>query len=495
MDQPTLRALLNRGDLGLRLITEQDDGVDRVLRWVHSSDLADPTPFLADDLALLTTGSQFRDGNEEDIAEYVTRLAAHGIVGLGFGTGVQQRDVPERLIEACADAGIPLFEVPYDTPFIAIARAHAEAIAAQTYARQTWALDTHRALAIAALRPRGLESALTELARRLDRWVGMFDASGVLVHEHPQQGVRADEINALTARATELLSRGTEAGQSLTLGTESFTLFTLGRTGHLRGLIGIGTASLDAQSRTVVTSVIAMAGLAVEQNEQLTIARRRLRTSVLESLLLDDPTLARHVLGSIPSAPIVVAIADSDASADALDQWWKRQRAGHGTMVLDADSDLGLTMVVTADDAGLFDELAASVGIRIGVSDPEDYEAFSRAHTQAGVALTQARSQEESAAVHYADTIATSILGVLATDEARLVAQSRLAPLHADGRDLEHSLRTWLAHDARIESAAEALGIHRHTLRARIADASRLLGMDLSSFPARAELWAALQTA
>src|SRR5690606_30096632 len=218
------------------------------------------------------------------------------------------------------------------------------------------------------------------------------------------------------------------------------------------------------------------------------------RTRVLESLLLDDPSLARHVLGSIPAAPIVVAIADSDAPADAIDQWWKRQRAGRGTMVLDADSDLGFTMVVTAGDAGLFDELAASVGIRIGVSDPEDYEAFSRAHTQAGAALTQARSQEESAAaVHYADTIATSILGVLATDEARLVAQSRLAPLHADGRDLEHSLRTWLAHDARIESAAEALGIHRHTLRARITDASRLLGMDLSSFPARAELWAALQ--
>jgi purine catabolism regulator len=26
---------------------------------VHSSDLADPTPFLADDLLLLTTGTQF----------------------------------------------------------------------------------------------------------------------------------------------------------------------------------------------------------------------------------------------------------------------------------------------------------------------------------------------------------------------------------------------------------------------------------------------------
>jgi purine catabolism regulator len=495
VDQPTLRTLLNRRDLALRLIADRDGGMDRAVRWVHSSDLADPTPFLAEDLALLTTGSQFPDGSDDEIADYVTRLAAHGIVGLGFGTGVQQPSVPERLIEACADARIPLFEVPYGTPFIAIARVHAEAIAAQNYARQTWALETHRALAIAALRPRGIDSTLTELARRLDHWVGMFDASGALIHEYPHRKVPTGALDDLTARVTELLDRGDEAGQSLSLGAQGFTLFTLGRTGHLRGAIAIGTAALDAQSRTVVTSVIAMAGLALEQSEHLTLARRRLRTSVLESLLLDDPTLAEHVLGSLPSAPVTVAIADSDAPAQAIRQWWKRQRLGRDAKVLDAESEQGFAMVVAAGDAGLFDELASSLGIRIGVSDPEEYSSFSRAYAQAGTALTRARAQERRAgAVHYADTAATSILGALATDEARLVAQSRLAPLHADGRDLEHSLRTWLAHDARIESAAEALGIHRHTLRARITDASRLLGMDLSSFPARAELWAALQT-
>ena len=53
----------------------------------------------------------------------------------------------------------------------------------------------------------------------------------------------------------------------------------------------------------------------------------------------------------------------------------------------------------------------------------------------------------------------------------------------------------WLEHDARLEQAARALGIHRHTLRSRVAEASALLGADLSTFPARAELWAALRTA
>ncbi|WP_396654429.1 helix-turn-helix domain-containing protein [Microbacterium sp.] len=37
--------------------------------------------------------------------------------------------------------------------------------------------------------------------------------------------------------------------------------------------------------------------------------------------------------------------------------------------------------------------------------------------------------------------------------------------------------------------------MHRHTLRSRIAQAAALLGTDLASFPARAELWATLRAA
>jgi purine catabolism regulator len=37
--------------------------------------------------------------------------------------------------------------------------------------------------------------------------------------------------------------------------------------------------------------------------------------------------------------------------------------------------------------------------------------------------------------------------------------------------------------------------VHRHTVRARIAQAQQLLAVDLTSFPARAELWAALVAA
>ena len=63
-ETPTLRALLARRDLRLRL--DDEDGHRRrrrstaPVRWVHSSDLADPTPFLSEGLVLLTTGHAVR---------------------------------------------------------------------------------------------------------------------------------------------------------------------------------------------------------------------------------------------------------------------------------------------------------------------------------------------------------------------------------------------------------------------------------------------------
>lgn len=488
MNDPTLRGLLRMPPLGLRLLSGSDEPLDRAVRWVHSTDLADPTPFLADDLVLLTTGSQF-DG-QVTAAEYVDALSARGVIGLGFGTGVRRPDVPEDLAAACRNAGLPLFEVAYATPFIAVARAHAEAIAALAFARRSWAFDTQRALAVAALRTHGLAAIIAELGRRLETWVAMFDASGTLTTEHPSGGTSAVAADALAAQVAEVLTRGAETGRSIIIDGLPLQLFTLGRSRELRGVIVIAAQSLDSEARSVVTSVIAMAGLALEQSDQLTRSRRRLHSQLLESLRLDDETLARRVLGAMPTAPVIVAVAP-DAVPGALEEWWERRRAERGSRVFLAASDDGVVICLPEADTALLDEAAESFGMRIGVSDPVEYSSFSRAQGQALSALRHGGS----GAIRFAEATASGIFAALRTDDAGLIAQSRLARLHDADPDLVRSLRIWLEHDARFEQAAAALGIHRHTLRSRVAQASRLLGADLSTFPARAELWLLLQAA
>jgi purine catabolism regulator len=191
----------------------------------------------------------------------------------------------------------------------------------------------------------------------------------------------------------------------------------------------------------------------------------------------------------------VVAVADA-ARVGAAIEWWDRRRTDAGTAAFIAEGPDGLVLCISATDAWIVDDFAAQLGTPVGLSGEWEYAHFSQAHAQAVTAL---RRGTESGVTHYADAAAGGVLEALATDEARLIAQTRLAPVRAhdaaSGTELERTLTVWLEHDAGIESAASALGIHRHTLRSRIAQAGALLSTDLSSFPARAELWAALRTA
>lgn len=500
--QPTLRALLGRRELGLRLDSAEDalhpDALDAPLRWVHSSDLADPTPFLADDLLLLTTGTQFAvDAEPDDYRAYVTRLRSRGVQGLGFGTEVVRDGIPPALAEACRDAGMPLFEVPYRTPFIALARANAEAVAAQAYARRTWALSAQRAISLAALRPDGLGATVAELGRQLGAWTGLFDATGALAREHPSGGLDPDVRVELTAEVGAVLRRGARAGSSVEIGGERFTLQTLGRGGHLRGAIVIAGGELDLEGRGVVTSVIAMAGLALEQNVGLNRARDLLRAGLVHSLLTDDPSLARRVArelwGALPSAPIVVAVATvAPARADAAADWLELRRTDRS--VFHGRGAAGLVIAVSAEDHDLLDEFATLFGATIGASQTSAYTAFAHAHAQAVTARNRRGTIGHVA--RFDDLAGEGVLAQLAGPDARAVAEAHLAPLRthdeAHGTVLLSTVRVWLEHDARIDAAARSLGIHRHTVRARVAQAQTLLRVDLSAFPARAELWAAL---
>ena len=83
----TLRDLLR--DLDVRLAAGAD-GLDAAVRWVHISELEDPTPWLSGGELLLTTGMQLTDADQQ--REYVARLARHGLAGLGLGTGFAHDD-------------------------------------------------------------------------------------------------------------------------------------------------------------------------------------------------------------------------------------------------------------------------------------------------------------------------------------------------------------------------------------------------------------------
>ncbi len=111
----TLESLI--GELGLSLVSGEEAARAHV-RWVHSTELLDPTPWLKGGELLLSTGIQLTSPKLQ--RELIGRLADHEIAGLGFGTGFTHRSLPAALVTAARKRRFPLFEVPYDLPFIAI---------------------------------------------------------------------------------------------------------------------------------------------------------------------------------------------------------------------------------------------------------------------------------------------------------------------------------------------------------------------------------------
>jgi len=104
-------------ELGLTLATGRENA-GRTVRWVHSTELLDPTPWLRGGELLLSTGLQLSGAKVQ--RELVELLADHEIAGLGFGTGFVHKKVPAALLGAARKRGFPLFEVPYELPFIAV---------------------------------------------------------------------------------------------------------------------------------------------------------------------------------------------------------------------------------------------------------------------------------------------------------------------------------------------------------------------------------------
>ncbi len=94
-------------------------GSDRPVRWVHISELPDPTPWLRGGELLLTTGPPLDSGP----AAYIERLAAAGLTGIGLGLGLGYDEAPAEARAAADRLGFPLFTIPYEVPFIAITEA------------------------------------------------------------------------------------------------------------------------------------------------------------------------------------------------------------------------------------------------------------------------------------------------------------------------------------------------------------------------------------
>jgi purine catabolism regulator len=178
-------------ELGLTLVSGEEAAQGHV-RWVHSTELPDPTPWLRGGELLLSTGLQLQSAKAQ--RELIVRLAAHEIGGLGFGTGFAHKRLPPALADEARKRAFPLFEVPYELPFIAIT----ERVFAQL-------LDERYEMLQRSMAGDVLAEALTgrlypeELQARL-RPFGIGERAAVLAFAPPDPAVAAPLVERILAR-------------------------------------------------------------------------------------------------------------------------------------------------------------------------------------------------------------------------------------------------------------------------------------------------------
>jgi len=329
---PTVAWLLQQGGLRLRAPAASAEGLRRTVRWVHVSELTDPTPYLSGGELLLTTGLHAGDeGGAEDErlhwSAYVDRLVARDVAALGFGVGLSRGEVPEALAEAADAAGLPLLRVPEPTPFIAISEAVAGAISRTHEEELAHAVRAQRALIGAALSPGGPRAVADELSAALDCWVVLLDEDGAARYSAPLDARRhAGRIRAGLERLPRDARRSRTHAASFDVGEDRVAVLPIAAEGRVTGYLAVGRPAERARTRgssaapgpagsaeqAVLAGAVGLLSLDTAHRYGRHEDRRFARLAVLRLATGPHPELAEsaaETLGVVlPPAPLRVAV-------------------------------------------------------------------------------------------------------------------------------------------------------------------------------------------
>jgi purine catabolism regulator len=538
----TVRELLRDLEVG---VLAGEANLDAPVRWVHISELADPTPWLSGGELLLTTGLSLATPDEQ--RAYVARLADHGLAGLGFGVGFGHEQVPEALVEAAAERDFPIVEIPYDTPFIAVTEKAFARLVNEQYALLQRSIAVQERLQRIVLSERGLDAIAAALATLIGGTTVVFDGRGEPQALHAfRRELPEDALAAVGAELRER-ARRTEARGFVPshpdLAPRALALPVAGAetTGLPQAwLVAIkDSGGLSEFDRVVLHQAVTVVALELLRRHVAASTERRLAGDVLSELVtgtVSGPDLARRLepfgLGGRVTALVLLPPARTGGKGGGPEAF---EAALAGALRDEAVSGLVATANthVCALLPGFLDEElfelsqrvldrvvakmgavpAAGAGRAVAAGDAR------RAYHEARCAL-EARTlgrpvgAELNGNGHGTNgnggsagkaTVATYrdlgsfqlLLSLQDSDALRLFCESLLGPIETGeghyGGELMRSLEAFIECNGQWEAAARRLYCHRHTLRYRIRKIEELTGRDLASARDRIEFWLALR--
>ena len=510
----TVKDLLEHLELS---VLTGEDGLDMPVRWVHISELADPTPWLSGGELLLTTGMQL--DTPERQRDFLLRLADHQLAGLGFGTGIVHETVPQPMLEAAQERGFPVFEVPYELPFLAITEAAFSQLVNEQYAVLRRALAAQERLERIVLAQRGIDALAGAIAALVGGAVAVLDTRGEVLARHEFR--RALGPETLSAIREEVGSRRSqprafippvpegEQGLALPVAAESPEQVP---EAWIVAIKDVGP--LSDFDRLTLHQAVTIVALELLRARVAGDTERRLAGDVLQGLLsgeLAGSELARR-LAPFGLRDRVAALVVPGEPAEERLRVLLRQEALAALVAGTGSSTCALVAGAEDDElTPVAERLAAQLERPVGVGRARPLEEARRSFHEARCAVEAVCLSAPAAngngsgpaappirAATYKDLGSFQLLLSLQDDEAlELFCDSILAPIEAaDGRyggELMRSLEAFIEENGQWERAARRLYCHRHTLRYRIKRVEELSGRSLSSARDRIEFWLALR--
>ncbi|GAB6903920.1 PucR family transcriptional regulator [Kineosporia succinea] len=461
-------------------------GSEARVRWAHVSELEDPAPYLAGGELLLTAGRNLPHDEPAVLDAYVASLAGAGVAAIGFGLAPVHAQVPALLVKACEKHGLPLVAVPERTPFLAVSQAVADALEQQRSDQRRVASEAQGRITRAALRgqPR-VPAVLAELATAIGGWAVLLDATGRPVHHSPG----APDPTLDTLRLAVRLAQGSGPRSATdVIGGVHIDLHPVDSAQSHRHVLLLGRDTpLTAADRTVRAVGVGLLALLADSERTAGGTQNRLLTRLLTEGPELSPHSARLLRTLVPEGPVRVLRA-------------ARTSMPEGEPVSMAD-ELRTSLVDVTDD-----DLVAVVPAQLGVEELSGLHvrtgwlaALSRPVPLAQVsdADQEARRLLERAVVAGEPLVGRSAGSGVGTLVDRSMAEAwageLLGPLvPVEGGELLGLLRVFLTHHGSWDATARATGLHRNSVRHRIARVERLLETDLGDPAVRADLWLAL---
>ncbi len=505
-----LRQLLEIPSLAGAQVVAGALGVDREVLWSHVVDMPDAVPWVRPGFLLLVSGYSWPKEAQAECRQ-IASLAAAGVcaVGMAVPKYVEHFSGPAR---AQADRlGLPLIEIPWETPFARIMEELHRAVMSEPYAIIERSEQIHRALTRAALRDASLDDLAKSLSSLIHRSVTFEDPAGTLLARCSVNG-NQDTAREATLETEQLMRRIRSSDKPLRVpavpetGAESCVVCPIRIGPELVGLVWIleGGSPLSELDHRAAEHAALVAAIHIAHQRELSYVEARLGYASFLSLLESEP-------GAKPVAEERIQLLGFDSQGRyrvgivvlpeelplAREGVLRRDRVA--ARVRDALKLIGVEQLVTVNlnhVPFLLPENKNVEPILSAIADRPCSIVFGRVHSGAQGARTSYREalsllsyRHRAAVCYYEDVLVPRvIMGDAAARETFLT--DLFAPLRSrkGGARLAQALLALARGGFHFRETAAALGIHPNTLRYRLERATQALRVDLDDADVRFKL-------